>query len=233
MSDSQSRYRKEVPDLIQRVINLERALDRLARVPRLQNAAIDTGTLRVINEVGSTRVQVGVISDGSYGIEVKETGQDTFHQVPYVFANSVEAFEQCTSSAAYVDLATVGPSVTVPVRSTGRVLITVATQIQWPGNVPTGAVILHGGYATVAATGANTISAITMSVKLLTMRVGAFQVNGGNTFSDSQTTSVSASAVITGLNAGDTTFLMRYAIVTGATGGITEFGRRCLTAIAV
>jgi hypothetical protein len=229
MSNDQGKYRREPADIVTRLKDLEARLSRLERTPSLGDTSIDKGTLRVKDAAGSVRVQVGQITDGSYGVEVKETGQDQFHQVPYIFSQSVAAFES-TVSTGFTDLATVGPTVTVPVRSTGRVLVIITTQIQWAANTPSAGPVTQGGWCTVAFSGANTKSAFTASSDILAMDVIVWSATGAE--SDTATKSPSSAFAFTGLNPGDTTITMKYAMASGAANA-AEFGRRCLTVIAL
>jgi hypothetical protein len=228
MSNDTGRYRREPSDLVGRILDLERRLSRLERTPRLGTSAINKGSLIVTDADGDPRVQVGLLSDDSYGIEMKETGQDNFHQVPYVFADTVETFEG-TTSTSFVDLATVGPSVEVPVRSSGRILVQLFTQVQWPASTPATSKV-EGGYASFVGSGANTISLADAVAKLLPMHVWSWAISGGGTFSDTSTMMSASGAVFTGLTPGDTTFTAKYR---SAAGNTCEFGRRTIVVTAL
>jgi len=224
-----SRYREEPQDLVDRVLALERRLTTLENNPQTGNTTIDTGTLKIKDATGSVRVQIGLLSDGTYGIEVKETGQDIFHQVPYIFSSTIDTF-QSTTSVSFTDLATVGPVQLVPIRSTGRVLVMVSSQVQWPSNAYSSGPVTQGGYVTISASGANTITTAQGSVKLLPMHLWSWGLSGGIQFSNTSTMMSTSAAVFSGLNAGDTTFTVKYS---SPGGGTTEFGRRNLTIFAL
>lgn len=228
---SPGRYRNEPADIVEALDRLEKRVKVLEANPQIGSTTIDTGTLRVKDNTGSIRVQVGLLSDSSYGIEAKETGQDNFHQVPYVFANTVAAF-QGTTSTSYTDLATPGPAVTVPVRSTGRVLVMIFTQIQWAANVASPGPITQGGLASVAVSGANTIAATVVDDQLMAMDFWIWALGGGIGFTNSATKSPASATVFEGLNPGDTTFTMKYAQISGAANA-AEFGRRTIAVVAL
>jgi hypothetical protein len=230
MSNDRGRYRSEPADIIARMVDMETRLSRLERTPSIDNTSIDKGSLRVKDASGSVRVQVGLLSDNTnYGVEVKETGQDIFHQVPYVFSLSVATF-QGTTSTTFTDLATPGPALNVPIRTTGRALVLIHSQVQWAANAASAGPITQGGWCSVALTGANTRTAASMSTDLLAMDVIVWVATGAE--SNTATHSPSSATVLTGLTPGDTTFTMKYAMASGAANA-AEFGRRCLTVIAL
>lgn len=228
---SPGRYRNEPPDITDRILRLEARVQALEANPRAGNTTVDAGAFQVKDATGSVRLRMGLLSDGTYGIEVKEDGQDNFHQVPYIFSSSVDTFEG-TGSTSFTDLATFGPSVTVPVRSSGRLLIMLTTQVQWPSNTGSAGPITQGGWATITASGANTISTGTAALKLLPMKLWAWALSGGIQFTNTTSVGSGSAAVFSGLAVGNTTITAKYAMVTGAANN-AEFGRRNLTVIAL
>lgn len=70
-----------------------------------------------------------------------------------IFSDFVAAGE-ATSSATYVDLATVGPQVNVPIGANGRILIIGTAQVQWSAGPAL--TTLAGGVFNIAMSGANT-----------------------------------------------------------------------------
>lgn len=224
----ESKYRTEPDSLVSEMLDIKRRLLALETNPRIGNTTIDRGTLRVKDASGDPRVEIGLLSDGTYGINVKETGQDEFHQVPYVFAETVEAFEG-TSSTTYTDLATIGPTVTVPVRSTGRILVILATQIQWNGNAPATS-FHHQGRATVDVTGANTISTATAELRLLP--INTFTFTSPDNFAEAMINMSTSMTVFEGLNPGNTTLTAKYR-ASSVSSHTAEFGRRTLAVFAL
>ncbi|MEV6366217.1 hypothetical protein AB0L86_04905 [Micromonospora musae] len=135
--------------------------------------------------------------------------------------HAAEAITQrSTTSTSWVDLAD-GPSVTVDVRPSGRVLLSFAAQIGWAVIAP-GAV---SGMAGIAISGAN--SRPLTGTADTDMKVRAHIEAGG------QTTNVGVFAVgsqklLTGLNPGETTFTMRYMSVYGSR---IDFDNRALSVV--
>lgn len=222
------RYQLGTPDLIKRIIALEDRISTLERVPQAGATTVDRGTFRAKDSTGSERVRMGLLTDGTYGIEVKEANQNTFHQVPFVFAQQIQAFEGLATTT-FSRLTTTGPVVTVPVRSSGRIQITISTQIQWPANA-FGTGTNEGGSCSFQATGANTIALATAINFLLCGKGWVWAIAGGNTFSDTQLCMVTHTAVLTGLTPGDTTFEVFYRSHSANT---TEFGLRTLSIVAL
>ena len=57
-------------DIVDQIKELARRVETLERSPRLQNASIDKGSLTVMGGPGKTRVKMGLLEDGSYGINM-------------------------------------------------------------------------------------------------------------------------------------------------------------------
>lgn len=228
---SPGRYRNEPPDITDRILRIEARLQSLEANPRAGNTTIDTGALQIKDATGSVRLRVGLLSDGSYGIEVKEDGQDNFHQVPYVYTNFVTSPSGDTcSSNVYGDLANFGPSVTVPVRSTGRILIIATAQAQSLAGAG-GSTILHDARFDVAFSGANTRNPNEASDPLVGIDSRILNTSTG-TVSQVPKMTITASAVFEGLNSGLTTVTMKYSRASGVQDD-PEFFRRTLTVITL
>lgn len=233
MSNDVGKYRREPPDIVARVLDLARRVERLERTPRLGTSAINSGALIITDATGDVRMRVGLLSDGTYGMEVKEDGQNNFHQVPYVYTQTVPATpgtgETC-SSTTYTDLATFGPSVTVPVRSSKRMLIVASAQIQWTtsasGNTQ------NDGRFDVEFSGANTRSPNETNDPLVGVTKEQIITSGGITNSTAHIITVTAQAVFEGLNVGSTTITMKYRNPQAAT-NTSDFFRRTLTVITL
>lgn len=138
-------------------------------------------------------------------------------------ATSSITTQETTNSATYVDLTTPGPSVTVNVRQTGRVLLLFSSQIQF---IDTDPLDNGGGAVTVALTGANTLTAAAAETTIrATMTFGANTIT-----SDTLQGTYTQSVVLEGLNSGLTTFTMKYKANSSEN---TDFGRRTLTVITL
>lgn len=115
---------------------------------------------------------------------------------------------QSTTSASYTDLATVGPSVTITIGSSGKALVIVTATI-----VVTG--VINLAFMSFAASGGNTIAA--------TDSYGVADTTPDNTGSR-----MSAATLLTGLASSSTTFTAKYRKYGGGTG---YFQDRSLTVI--
>jgi hypothetical protein len=109
---------------------------------------------------------------------------------------SVATAETDAAGGGFTDLATVGPTVTVNVGSSGSLLVTLSCGIT-PGT---------GGNSQMgfALSGANTLAA--SSIRALIVSVG----NVGGTGVSGSTWHIGASFLLTGLNAGSTTVTAKY-----------------------
>jgi hypothetical protein len=228
---SPGRYRSDPPDISEAILRLERRVQALEANPRAGNTTIDTGAFQVKDASGSVRMRMGLLSDGSYGIEVKEDGQENFHQVPYVYTSFVTSASGDTcSSTTYGDLANFGPSVTVPVRSTGRILIIASAQAQSLAGAG-GSTILHDARFDVAFSGANTRNPNEAADPLVGIDSRILNTSTG-TVSQVPKMVITAQATFEGLTAGLTTITMKYARASGVQDD-PEFFRRNLTVITL
>lgn len=138
---------------------------------------------------------------------------------------AIEA-QETTSTNSYVDLTTPGPSVTVNVRQTGRILLVLTCQIQWIDADPADG---RGGEVTVEMSGANIMSTATAEGPI---RLTNFNGSNAGTSMSLQGTYTQA-VVVSGLNSGSTTITMKYkARPSGEASGV-DFGRRALTVITL
>jgi hypothetical protein len=115
---------------------------------------------------------------------------------------------EATTSPAYTDLATVGPTVTIPVPMSGRLLVSVtAAELGNAGST--------ARFMSFAGTGANTITAV--DANALVQAGGAQQRASANT-------------VLTGLIPGSTTLTAKYKVTGGGAASCT-FADRSIYAI--
>ncbi len=223
---SPGRYRSDPPDINEAILRLERRVQALESNPRAGNTTIDTGTLKVKDATGSVRMNIGLLSDGSYGIEVKEDGQDNFHQVPYVFTQQVFTTETCSSST-FGDLATPGPSVTVPIRSSKRILILATAQMQW--SIGFAASVSQRGDMGIQMSGANSITPNIATDLMLPLIIDQSEVTTGTT-ARTLVWTVTGQAVYENLNSGSTTIKLQYR--KSGTSNV-DFSRRTITVITL
>lgn len=138
-------------------------------------------------------------------------------------ADSIATQETC-STFGFSDLTTVGPTVTIDVGPSGRLLVILTSQIQW---IDADAADGNGGLVSVAMSGANTMTA----------NAGAAVINPTAFFASTSTANAAvqgtytAAAVFSGLNPGTTTLTMKYSIYIA--GETTDFGKRTVVAIAL
>lgn len=134
--------------------------------------------------------------------------------------------QETTSTNSYVDLTTPGPSVTVNIRQTGRILLVLTCQIQWIDADPADG---RGGEVTVEMSGANTMTTATAEGPI---RLTNFNGSNAGTSMTLQGTYTQA-VVVSGLNPGSTTITMKYkARPSGEASGV-DFGRRAITVFAL
>lgn len=127
------------------------------------------------------------------------------------------------SSTSYGDLATVGPQVTVTVKHTGRLLVTISYGIQAL------AAATFGGSATIEMSGANNLTADDAA------NVEHFHARHWHSVSAgtyTQQDSPCASKVFEGLLPGETVITMKYRSIVGGAPD-ADFSRRTLTVIAL
>jgi hypothetical protein len=225
------KYYTGAAPLDQVIADLQRRLSVLEQMPRLQNAAINAGALRVIDASGNVRVVIGLLPDGTYGLQVREDPSVPLHNVPAVFSSFI-ATGETSPGTSYGDLATPGPIVTVPVGASGRILVIATAQIQW--NTSLFASPVGDGRFDVAFTGANTRNPNEVSDLL----VGIFRLSSGNN-AGSPISGIAgygtftAQAVFSSLNPGSTTITMKYRNETDNNASPVQFFRRTLTVVTL
>lgn len=142
----------------------------------------------------------------------------------WVGSASISTQETYNNNAAYGDLATVGPVVSVTVRATGRLLVMLTSQIQWvDSDIADGG----GGAVTIEMTGANTMAPGTAAVKLAPTAFSQINLVAGQSHQGTYT----GVATFEGLNPGLTVITAKY--LTYIAGEGADFGRRALTCIAL
>jgi len=138
--------------------------------------------------------------------------------------------DEATTSTAYTDLATIGPRVTVPVGPTGRILVVASAQMNGTTNFANAT--SGDNRFNLEMTGANTQSPSDVTGLLLGIWdfvIGIVDV-GTPTLSYARAITITAQAVFSGLNPGDTTITMKYRNAAGASNS-ASFARRTLTVI--
>lgn len=178
--------------------------------------------------VGITSVQSlrGTATWAILGRMVEPNTADAFNAISllssWVSAASIQT-QETTNNTSYTDLTTPGPTVTVTVRHTGRILIMLSSQIQFIDADPLDGA---GGRVTVEMSGANTLSAATAEGPIRITNFLAHNLGGSDTLQGTYTQTV----LYEGLNPGPTTITMKYAANVAEN---TDFGRRTLTVISL
>lgn len=181
--------------------------------------------------VGITSVQSlrGTATWAILGRMVEPNTSDAFDAISllssWVAADSI-ATQETRSSNTFGDLATAGPAVTLVVRHTGRVLVTLSSQIQGIDADPADGM---GGIMSFEMSGANVVSANTNYLKLAPSWFWA-STSVGVTNEASQVTAC-GQAVFEGLTPGETTFTAKYLSQVNTEN--CDFGRRSLVVISL
>ena len=123
-------------------------------------------------------------------------------------ASSVAAVEPAGVPGAFVDLATVGPIVTVPIGRSGRCAVTVSATIAY-GSTDDG-VLSQGGAVSFEATGAN------RRPPSLDRAGRSFLSLSGTEVPFSVTQTCASTTVLDGLSPGRTTFTAKYRVEGGS-----------------
>ena len=127
---------------------------------------------------------------------------------PHLAADNVAAVEPAGAPGAFVDLATVGPTVTVSIDRSGRCAVTVGATIAY-GSTDDG-VLSQGGAVSFEVTGAN------RRPPTLERAGRSFLSISGVDVPFSVTQTVSATIVLGGLRPGRTTFTAKYRVEGGS-----------------
>jgi len=134
---------------------------------------------------------------------------------------------ETTTSAAYTDLATVGPEATVNVGPSGRVLVMVSAVIQC--EAPRGSTLNTGGaYMSYTMSDANTATAIDLHSAHLEIQYENVSASFITTLRS--TGGITRVSLREGLNPGSTTFTAKYK---RATAGTASFDSRNITVMAL
>lgn len=137
-----SKYRQEMPDIVDRMIALERRLSILERTPQIGATTIDKGDLvvksggiKVLDSNGDTVVEIGPLSDGGYGVSsINDVGQLVqLSTISFGQQASFDTSNGSTTTNGYVDLSGTDPGPilnNVSIGDTGRCIVMVSAQMQ-------------------------------------------------------------------------------------------------------
>jgi hypothetical protein len=244
-SAGSGRYRGDAPDLLNKIKELEKRLERVESNPRIGSTTIDRGDLivdggniiirqgRLVveNASGQETIRVGLLADGSYDLSAVDiaTGQEV-HLAALAFGaqHSYDTNNCATTSATYADpnvSGSAGPAVTVLVGSSRRVKVTFSGLIVAGFGNPK---VQNGGNISVDISGASTIAA---NDDWQAVSYHQLQVTVGNGPALDQIQNRAASVhffgVEHGLNAGLNTFTLKYRC-SGGGGQQADFADRLI-----
>lgn len=185
-------------------------------VLELGRTTLGTWGLRVGDLFGDTKALIGQIeSDGgfgsdNYGIALENDAGQLVKLEDFIFGPTEDTVDtlESTASLTFVDLATAGPSVTIVVGETGRVMVGVSMVIRIDAEPQDG-----GGASNVELTGANNIAASsaasdpTPGVLMYTQLPGEATIYLQGMYTRTR--------FMEGLNPGSTTFTMKYKAYAG------------------
>jgi hypothetical protein len=156
------------------------------------------GQWKIKKPDGTAVAELGLLDDGTYGIAMRN-GNQLVDLSTIVFGPGTATVStgESTSSTSYTNLATVGPSLTATIGSSGRAKVTISATII--GAAPNTAAMATD------VSGASTIGASDAKCLLA-------QAPGSTPF----TFSSSRVVLYTGLNAGSTTFTAKYRVSAGS-----------------
>jgi len=132
------------------------------------------------------------------------------------------ATNESTTSGAFTDLATIGPTVTINIKASGKALVIFGCTIGVDAAVSS----LWGGFMNFVATGANSLTTPPGGLGYDYKNVSA-TVTGGALWS------ISRIIPLTGLNPGLTTFVAKYAVAFGGGGETAFFKNRSMAIFAL
>jgi hypothetical protein len=211
-----------VEQLSHRLSEVERRLRGLETAPRLGNAAIHDGALEVLSTADrATVLRAGILPDGNVGLasydpvsgaEISRVGQ------PWVsaFIATAETTTARTQNT-WLDLSTSGPSITVEVTDSGKVLLFFGADCIPGTNGTTSQLsfLIDGAAQSAAEESARRL----------------FVSNAASVFNS---VSLSRHFLVTGLTPGDHTFALRYQFSETSSGGSPPTWRnRGITGVAL
>lgn len=137
------------------------------------------------------------------------------------------AATETTTSATFTDLATVGPTVSVNVKASGKVLVFLAATCANSNGGGPAAGQLWGAFVNMQISGANSIAPASIPGGLGYSMAG---VVGNGPFSEF---SITRMIPLTGLTPGTTTFQSKYACLAGTGGETARFRNRSMAVFAL
>lgn len=217
-------------DIMREIAEIRREIREMRAERGLESATIGQGgitilegAVRVVQSPSTERLVMGKLSDGDYGIEA--VGVDGLRVKlaslsSYTKAQTINV-QESTTSAAWVNLTTPGPAVTVTVGPSGRALMFLSAKGGWS---LVAADIYQGAFMSAELSGAN--------VAAPDLQWSAFcETQHGSTTFATVSTTIGAVYTFEGLAEGPTTFTAKYSV--GNAGRSADFNRRTIVVIAL
>jgi hypothetical protein len=182
------------------------------RVIDLGELAASRQGLEVFDAGGTAQVRVGQLAAGGYGLEAISGGQTvTLDTLAFrAQAAAIATSEAPGSTGTFQDLATVGPTVTVTVGTSGRMIVFPAAA----ANVASGGATCFAGFA---VSGASTLAAAEERASMIGAAANSIFVKHAAT----------SGILVTGLNPGVHTVTMKYKCISN----VSSFYYRTLVVI--
>lgn len=171
------------------------------------------GAVRIHDIFGATQAELGLLSDGTYGLALRDSGGRFLKLSDFVFGPTYQYIgnQESTSSSGWNNLATFGPSVTVYIGATRRCMVLMSCGIQaLPNAFPS------MGFQVTGASSITTASAL---------QIGNSSAGSSMLMEATQIDFLDASA---GLNQGYNTFTAVYSSMNGLS---SSFAARRITVL--
>jgi hypothetical protein len=155
--------------------DVSRRIHALETTNQLGSSSIQDGALIVLDNDGVTRVMVGELPDGTWGVGVLDpSGSGDITNIE-AMSWGVQATEidlsEGTSSTGYTDLATPGPTVTATVGESGRVKLTASAFLSAPANTSASVGLYQDGSLVLDVLALGNSTPATIAVNASSVRV--------------------------------------------------------------
>jgi hypothetical protein len=116
-------------DLSSWMREIEQRLRAVESAPKMQNSSVTNGSTSVLDATGAVRTRFGLLSDGTYGLEVQNPTGSLVNISNTVFPKSaLQSGTQNISNTSWALLPS-GPSVTATIGASGLAMVTVCADI--------------------------------------------------------------------------------------------------------
>ena len=198
----------------------------LANLPILgvaEAASIAAGSVVGLLAIESTEGTITYAILGRLVTPATDAATDAITRLSQGVATGFVAATESTTSDPFTDLTTLGPTVTITVRASGKVLLFLGATIK----VNSPGAQLWGGFMSAQISGANTVAPNAVPGNL-----GYFQ-GTGSAVGISTEWSFARMIPLTDLTPGETTFTAKYAVGSGLPGETAQFRNRSIAVFAL